>query len=95
MERELADVERRLGQILAAIEQGVITTTTKERLLELEARRDALKARLARAPDAPAIPRLHPNLAEVYRRKVADLEAALNMPEERAEAHAGLRGLID
>jgi len=95
LERELADVSRRLGQILAAIEQGVVTATTKERLLELEARRATLKARLAVVPEAPAMPRLHPNLAEVYRRKVADLEAALNMPEERAEAHAALRGLID
>ena len=38
---------------------------------------------------------MHPNLEEVYRRKVADLEAALNVPEERAEAHAVLRSLID
>ena len=95
MERDLADVERRLAQILAAIERGVVTATTKERLLQLEARRDALKARLALTPNAPPMPRLHPNLAEIYRRKVADLEIALNVAEERAEAHAALRGLID
>jgi DNA invertase Pin-like site-specific DNA recombinase len=95
IDRELADVERRLAQILAAIEQGVVTATTKERLLELESRRDALKAQLAYTRQRPTMPRLHPNLAEVYRRKVADLEVALNVPEDRPEAHAALRRLID
>jgi site-specific DNA recombinase len=47
--------------------------------------------------DAPAAPvlRLHPNLADVYRQKVVALEEALNRPEDRDEAHAALRGLID
>ena len=42
---------------------------------------------------APA-PRLHPNLAEVYRRKVADLVNALNQ-EDSAEARELVRGLVD
>jgi site-specific DNA recombinase len=39
--------------------------------------------------------RLHPNLAEVYRRKVADLQAALADPAAHAEALDILRGLIE
>ena len=87
-------VTRRLGQIPAAIEQGVITASTKDRLLELESQRDRLAAQLAGVPTAVHM-RLHPNLAEVYRRKVAELEVALNAPEDRAEAHTVLRGLIE
>jgi len=38
---------------------------------------------------------VHPNLPEVYRRKVADLETALNDPAIQIEASSILRGLID
>jgi hypothetical protein len=41
-------------------------------------------------PPLPPL-RIHPNLADVYRQKVANLEEALNRPEERDEAHAALR----
>ncbi len=39
---QLRDVEKRLSNLLEAIEQGILTPTTKQRLDELEARRDAL-----------------------------------------------------
>ena len=38
---------------------------------------------------------LHPNAAEIYRAKVATLEASLNAPEIKAEASDALRALID
>jgi hypothetical protein len=41
------------------------------------------------------MPRLHPNLAEVYARKVARLEEALNDPATREDAAEALRSLID
>jgi hypothetical protein len=59
----------------------------------LEGRQTQLQELIARAP-GPA-PRLHPKLAEVYRATVADLHAALNDPEARAEAAEILRGLIE
>jgi hypothetical protein len=40
-------------------------------------------------------PRLHPNAAEIYRQKVAELEVSLNAPEIRLEASEALRTLID
>jgi len=46
------------------------------------------------SPPQPA-PRVHPNLAEVYRRKVERLEEALNEPDARAEAAEALRALIE
>ena len=91
--RQLADVERRIQSILRAIEDGVYTATTKERLLELERRRDELSAQTT--PSEPPVLRIHPNMPEIYRQKVAKLEEALNEPECRAEAATALRGLID
>jgi hypothetical protein len=38
--------------------------------------------------------RLHPNLAEIYRRKVADLQTTLGDPKTQTEALEILRGLI-
>src|SRR5258706_15298505 len=55
-----------------------------DKLLGLEAQEDAIRARLAEAPlDQPDI---HPNIAEIYRRKVERLSEALNHPAERDEA---------
>lgn len=45
----LKDTETRLKNLMAAIEQGIITPTTKQRLTELESDRAALTAQLARA----------------------------------------------
>ena len=39
---QLRDTEKRLANLLEAIEQGIITPTTKQRLDELEARKEAL-----------------------------------------------------
>src|SRR5262249_5135009 len=47
----------------------------------------------AAKPELPV--RLHPNLAEIYRRKVENLRGALGREDAREEAVAILRGLID
>jgi len=80
---------------MAAIEQGIVTASTKTRLIELEAKRDECKRSLQEQGDCPPAPALHPGLAEIYRRKVAELETALNDPSIQAEASGALRGLID
>ncbi len=59
----------------------------------LEARRLELLARLEAAP--PSMPRLHPNLAELYRKKVTNLAEALNDEHTRLEAAECIRELID
>ena len=46
-----------------------------------------------RAPSAPA-PRLHPNIAEVYRRKVEDLQKAL-AEDDAGPARELVRGLVE
>ena len=40
-------------------------------------------------------PRLHPNIADVYRQKVADLERALGEPGDGTAALEALRSLIE
>jgi site-specific DNA recombinase len=58
---ELAEVNRRIAQVMDAIEQGIITATTKDRLLELEAKREGLTAGMAKAAATSPPPALHPN----------------------------------
>ena len=63
------------------------------RLTELEAREDEINARLAQAPmDQPDI---HPNVADIYARKVARLAKALRHPDEPDEAADAIRSLIE
>ena len=94
LETEVVKVERRLKRILEAIAEGVPARTLKDELLALEARQDQLQAELAAAPEAQQ-PLLHPNLAEVYRDKVAALQAALADEATRDEAFELIRSLID
>ena len=69
--KEMKTVSRKLDGLIEAIADGLRTPGLKARLIELEQRKQILEEELAHAP-APA-PRLHPGLAEVYRRKVENL----------------------
>ena len=94
LKREADAVERKMAGIMSAIEDGMYTPALKERMKALEARKAEIQAIVADA-EAPSVVRLHPNAAEVYRRKVADLELALNDDGIKAEAGDILRSLID
>ncbi len=91
--RELADVRRKLDGLTEAIADGLRAPGLQRRLDVLEARRTELEQRLAAEPTTPV--RFHPNLAQVYRRQVEQLQHALNQPEIRDEAVQILRGLIE
>ena len=93
MKAELETVERKIRKIVAAIADGLPARSLKDELLMLEQRQDELTAELAEA-EAPA-PLVHPNLAEIYRRKVAELHVTLNHDDSRAEAADIIRSLID
>ena len=43
---ELSSVNRAIGNLMSAIEQGIITDTTKERLLELESQKKSLERKI-------------------------------------------------
>lgn len=48
MEKTLRDTEKKIGNIMKAIEAGIITPTTKERLTELEAEKERLGSEIIR-----------------------------------------------
>ena len=92
-ERELAQVQRKLAGLIDAITDGLRAPGLQRKLDELEARRAALEVELQAPPPSPA--RLPPNLAEVYRDRVANLHEALNADPVGREALEIVRGLIE
>lgn len=93
MVKELGQVERKIANLMTAIEDGLYQPSMKARLGELEGRKAELSSALADQQEEPVI--LHPALPDLYRRKVAGLIKTLNQPDLRAEAVKILRGLID
>ena len=91
--RDLEKTEREIGRLIEAIKAGVPGAAVKDEMAVLEARRVELLARLEAAP--PSMPRLHPNLAELYRQKVTNLAEALNDEHTRLEAAECIRELIE
>ena len=91
--RELADTEKAIQEIVRVIEQGGYHRALSARLTELEARQDELNARQS---DAPAdLPDIHPNIGDIYRRRIERLTEALNHPDDAREAAEALREVID
>ena len=93
VQSELAAVSRRLDGLVDAISEGLRAAGLQQRLDELEARKAELEAKLV-AP-APTPVRLHPNLAQLYREKIAELHTALADPGLHTEALGLIRGLIE
>lgn len=92
LEGERAQIGRRLDGLYDAIADGLRTAGLKEKLDSLEARAAELDKRLS--VPAPSSARLHPNLVEVCRRKVAALADTLNDPAIRTSALETIRSLI-
>ncbi len=84
---------RRLDGLINAIADGLRTPGLLARLGEMEQRKADLERDISTA--APPAPRLHPNLAELYRRKVENLHEALSDPATHTEAIEILRGLVE
>jgi site-specific DNA recombinase len=94
LQAELAQVERQIERLVDAIAGGADARALNARIKTLEARQQEVSDAIEAAP-ATSKPLLHPNLAELYRRKVADLATAINAPECRDEAFELIRSLID
>jgi site-specific DNA recombinase len=93
MERELSKLNAKIGKLVDVIADGVRTPAIIEALKEAEDRKTALVRDLAEPAPTPL--RLHPSLAELYRRRVSDLHAAISDPALKTEANEILRTLID
>jgi site-specific DNA recombinase len=92
--RALAETERAIKEIVKIIERGGYYRALSDRLTELEAKQDDLKARLEEVPVAD-IPDIHPNIADVYRRRIERLSEALSHPDDALEAANAIRQVID
>ena len=92
LEQELSGVRRQLDGLITAIADGLRAPDLQTRLDMLGAKRTELEAKLA--AKAPNVPRLHPNTAELYRRKVGELQGLLEDAELRIEAAEAIRGLV-
>ncbi len=86
LEKRRGEVERQLEGLITALAEGFRAPGLKARLDSLEAEKVQLGRRLAAPPPSPV--RLHPNLAELYRRKVEALHEALHREED---ARRGVR----
>ncbi len=90
---ELDRVSRQIERIVDAIADGdTLLAVVRDRLIALEERKKELTRLVADPVASP--PRLHPNLAEVYRQEVASLTDAL-ANEGGAEAREIVRGLVE
>jgi site-specific DNA recombinase len=93
-EQELAQIARKLRQLVDAIGDGGHARTLMVEVHRLEARQTELETLLA-AHDAPPTPLIHPALPEVYRQKVAALGASLADPVLKDEAAEIIRSLVE
>ncbi len=90
---ELARVEAEICNIISAVKQGMLHASMQDALTELEGRKALREREIAATPDPPPV--IHPNLAELYRRKVDRLHECLNAEETRGEAAEALRSIVD
>ncbi len=93
IQRELNRETQRLNGMIDAIADGLRTPGTLARLQQLEKRTAELEARFNSKPAEVLI--LHPNLAELYRRKLERLSETLRTSTLRHETLDVLRGLIE
>jgi hypothetical protein len=93
-EGRLEGVRRKIASMIRAIEDGLYQPSMKARMAQLETERAALEEQLTAAPEPPRL-RLHPNLAGLYREKVAVLEQALTDPSIKAESMEVVRSQIE
>jgi site-specific DNA recombinase len=91
--RELAETAKAIAEIVRAIEQGGWHRALSDRLTELEAKQDSLSARLSDEPQD--VPDIHPGIAETFRRRIERLTAALDHPDDAAEAAEAIREIVD
>ena len=91
---ELVRIEGQIDKLVTAIADGADAVALNTKLKELEARKDTVENELAQAPE-DILPLLHPNMAELYRRKIGTLTSLLQEPETKDEAFETIRSMID
>ena len=93
LRKQLSKINKELESLVAAVKAGILSDTLQAEFEHLERDKRVIEQELATEPPPPI--HLHPNLAEIYRKKVENLTEALNAEETRQEAGEIIRGLID
>ena len=91
-----ADLQRTKSEIqklIEAIKAGVPGDALKDEMQSLQDRQKKIEEDLSAVP--PPAPRLHPNLASIYKEKIINLVQALNDPNTLIEANTAIRQLIE
>ena len=89
---EVSRIGGQMERLVDALADGAPAPAIKARMQALEERRERLEQEMAAAVE-PA-PRLHPNLAEVYRQRMSDLSELLRR-DDHAEAREAVRELVE
>ncbi|MCH6589786.1 MAG: hypothetical protein IH806_04685 [Proteobacteria bacterium] len=96
VEHQLTNTSRRIDRIVDAIADGTASGALKATLADLEAEKEQLEDERQGLNATSDVADLHPNLPELYRRRVAELEVTLRRcPAERAAAGQILRPPIE
>ena len=90
---KLEKLMTRLDGLYNAIADGLRTPGLKTKIEDMEVEVVAMKSEINVAP--PPAPILHPNLAELYRRKIENLHEALNTLDSRIDAAEILRTIVE
>jgi site-specific DNA recombinase len=90
--RALDKIDRAIAGIIAAIEDGMYQPAMKACMEDLEREKTKTTERMAQA--STDLPDVHPNVANIYRTKVATFTEALDDPDGGREAAEALRSLI-
>lgn len=91
--RKLIKVQKEIDKLIDSLINGYRGPELQSRLDELTAEKMALKEKIEATPPPPV--RLHPNLSQIYKQKVADLRNALTHEDTRTHAFEIIRGLIE
>ncbi len=92
-ERQLSKVKKQIDTIIDSIVNGYRSESLKQRLEDMEARREHLERQINKPK--PTKVRFHPRLPDLYRKKVGRLADSLAEPGIRDEAVTLLRELIE
>jgi hypothetical protein len=96
LRRELAEVERGIARCLEFILSGDgAPASVRAKLQEMETSKTRLEAELQDLNSALPSVEIHPNVPQLYRRKVAALADLLTDEETRSEAMEIIRSLIE
>ena len=92
---ELVEIDRKIGGIIDAIENGAWSPALQERLTALETDKCAIIATRSIEAEPTNVIEIRPATAETYRKLVIEFTSALSDVDDRAGAAEALRSLID